>query len=231
MSHERLAPLRPSCSRRTSRSRLCGMTSTATARPLTVQARLDDDGVGIPRVNLLSLSARGGDLERPLHARAGQRALVLGGAVAVTHRLHLAGGRGSQLLGSREEDGGRLAGAFALDLEEPLRPRADAADGDATGGRPAFPRVGQGRARPDGELGTGRPRTLATWRATPATSGQRSWTRTERSTPRWRTVAPMVSVPFSAVIASSSRTVFTSIRRRGRINPSFMRRRSSVPPA
>src|ERR1700730_14438771 len=99
MSHERLAPLRPSCSRRTSRSRLCGITSTATARPLTVQARLDDDGVGIACLDLLSLSARGSDLERPLHARAGQRALVLGGAVAVTHHLDLARRSWSPVLG------------------------------------------------------------------------------------------------------------------------------------
>src|SRR5712691_145999 len=158
MSHERLAPLRPSCSRRTSRSRLCGMTSTATARPLTVQARLDDDGVGIACLDLLSLSARGGDLERPLHARAGQRALVLGGAVAITHRLHLAGGRSSQLLGPREEDGSWLVGAFALDLEEPLRPRADAADGDPKGPRLACHRDAQGGALVHAELEIGRRR-------------------------------------------------------------------------
>src|SRR2546428_407300 len=158
MSHERLAPLRPSCSRRTSRSRLCGMTSTATARPLTVQARLDDEGVGIACLDLLSLGARGGGLERPLHARAGQRALVLGGALAVTHHLDLAGGRDSQLLGSREEGGGRLTRALALDLEEPLRPRADAADGDPKGARLARHRDAQGGALVHAELQIGRRR-------------------------------------------------------------------------
>src|SRR5215470_11094056 len=129
MSHERLAPLRPSRSRSTSRSRACAGTSKATARPLTVKARLHDDGV---RVSLMKVSpgcTRGYGGHGTAHEHPRHLSLVVGGAVEISDGVHHLGRRIRERLRGVGEISGRGADHLLLDVEEPSRTRADAAHG------------------------------------------------------------------------------------------------------
>src|SRR5215470_8520778 len=127
MSHERLAPLRPSRSRSTSKSKACAGTSRATPRPLTVKARLHDDGV---RVSLMKVSPgrpRGHGGHGAAHEHPRHLALVVGGAVEIGDGVHGLGRRIRERLRGVGKIGGRGADHLLLDVGEPPRPRADAA--------------------------------------------------------------------------------------------------------
>src|SRR5215470_5992309 len=149
MSQERLAPLRPSRSRSTSKSSACAGTSRATARPLTVKARLHDDGV---RVSLMKVSpgrprGHGGDSAAHEHPR--HLALVVGGAVEIGDGVHRLGRLIRERLRGVGEVCGRGADHQLFDVGESPRPRANAAHGqpglrDRPGGTQ---RHGQGHAK------------------------------------------------------------------------------------
>src|SRR5215470_2043386 len=129
MSQERLAPLRPSRSRSTSKSRACAGTSRATARPLTVKARLYDDGVCVSLMKVAPGRPRGHGGDGTAHEHSRHLALVVGGAVKIGDGVHHLGRRIREWLRGVGEVGGRGADHLLLDVGESPRPLADAAHG------------------------------------------------------------------------------------------------------
>src|SRR5262245_21776441 len=161
MSQERLAPLRPSRSRNTSRRRACAGTSRVTARPLTVRARLREDSVSVSRVKVSPGRPRGHGDNSATHEHPRHLALVVSRAVKIGQSLHHLGGCIRERLRGVGKVFGRSADHVLLDVGQPFRPRANAAHGQPRLRGPAggTHRHGQGhaegRALIDAELQVG----------------------------------------------------------------------------